>query len=252
MRLRLRVCLTLLAALLSWSALAADLAAAIDLRSDYRFRGLDQTNGFAARGGADVDFDAVDGYSPYLGGFVAGNRMAGGSEVDLYSGFTHAAQFSEILPYTVDAGVVGYLFPQSDDGLRHRDLNSAELYAGLAAGPLALKAWLAPDYFGSGAPGAYFRGTLKWPLSPALSAFGSGGLALGPGLRRYTEALTADHRGASYADTSLGLEYAWHYGLTLRAELSATTLDLGPQATGGSGRFGALIGLRKDFDLGRR
>jgi uncharacterized protein (TIGR02001 family) len=231
-------------------AAAGDLGASAALQSDTVFRGLDQTNGLGAAAGVDARLDTRAGTSPYLGALALNNSMAGGSEIDIYGGASRTVLFHDLYPYTIDAGFIGYLFPQDQDGLRHHNLDAAEVYGGITSGPASMKLWLSPDYFGSGVPGGYLRGRLRWPIASGLALIGTGGIAVGPGVRRYTAALTTDRRGSSYADAEAAIEYDWRYGLVLRAAVTATTLDLGEQATGGHDRLRWVLGLRKDFDLG--
>lgn len=233
-------------------AAASDWSGNLALRSDAVYRGLDQDNGAPSpAAGLDATLGPHGGVRPYLGAAVAGNRMAGGAELDFYGGASRSGLFRDLYPYTLDGGVIAYVFPQADDGLRHRSLDAAEIYGGLSVGPASLKLWLSPDYFGSGGAGGYLRGRLLWPLGAGFSVETAAGFAAGPGVRHYTAALTADRRGGRYADLEAGATYEGPAGWSLRATVSAITLDLGEQATGGRQPWRLGVELRRDFDLGR-
>lgn len=87
-------------------------SANVTMTSDYRFRGISQTeNDFALQGG----FDAAHESGFYVGAWasnLAGWGTFGGAnmELDLYGGF--ATEFSDI---AVDVGVIWYVFPAGLD-----------------------------------------------------------------------------------------------------------------------------------------
>lgn len=118
--------------------------------SDYRFRGLTQTNGDPAiQGTINVNHKSGfyvgtwassidggnDGSTPLLTGY-------GGAEVDLYGGFTKT--FSGV---GVDVGFLYYYYPGGRKGL---NTDFAEPYASLSytIGPVAAKAGVAYAYGG--------------------------------------------------------------------------------------------------------
>lgn len=103
--------------------------------SQYRFRGLAQSDNRPAVQGS-VSVSHQSGF--YLGAWAssaqAGNGPidVGGSEVDLYGGYSHTLGSSGV---TVDVGAYGYLYPGATSG------NYYEIYASLAKrlGPATAK-----------------------------------------------------------------------------------------------------------------
>lgn len=110
------------------------------LYSDYRFRGISQTNKDPAFQGG---FDIAHSSGFYLGnwnsnidsGFFAGSNL----EMDFYGGFKGAAG---TLGY--DVGVLTYYYPGSDP-----KIDNTEVYLGLSYGPVSAKYFYAvTDFFG--------------------------------------------------------------------------------------------------------
>jgi len=103
--------------------------------SQYRFRGLAQSdNGPAVQGALTVSHQS--GF--YIGAWASSAQAGkgpidiGGSEVDLYGGYTHTFSGSGV---TLDLGGYGYLYPGASSG------NYYELYGSLAKslGPASAK-----------------------------------------------------------------------------------------------------------------
>jgi len=218
----------------------------LGLASDYLFRGLDQTNGPAVQGGLDY----IHHSGLYAGGWASNNRSAGGGEFDLYGGYTRPLHLFGLLNATLDAGVTGYVYSgERGPPLGGGSQDFAEVYGGLAAGPVAFKASFAPDYAGRGAPGWYLQGLLRYPLPWDFRLRASLGYGLGAGVQRQTAPLSADGRGHAYLDYALRLSRGlpW-WGLESWAEVAGTDLHLADGAQGGAGQPRFLAGLRKDFD----
>ena len=112
--------------------------------SDYRFRGISQTNKKPAfQGGFDV------GHSS---GFYAGNWNSNidsaffngaNLEMDFYGGYK-----LPVGPVTLDFGALYYYYPGSGAGGTFK-IDNTELYVGAAYGPVSVKYWHAvSDFFG--------------------------------------------------------------------------------------------------------
>ena len=228
------------------SLLAATPAAAgypslqVDVASDRLFRGLSQNNGLSVSGRGDYLFDN----QIYAGAFVGNNRSAGDAEFDAYLGYRKSLVFRDLVPYSIDAGVSGALYTGDRSGPRQRNLDYAEAYAGVAAGPASFKAYFAPDYYGLGASAYRFNGTLRLPLASRLTLSASLAWNGGDGVRRLTAARTGDRRGREYLDYSAVLNRELPQGFALWLQAGGTNLDI-------DGRRGprVLVGLQKRFDF---
>ncbi|MBS0400857.1 MAG: hypothetical protein JSS18_00015 [Proteobacteria bacterium] len=173
----------LCACVLAAGAAHADpgVSANLNLVSDYRFRGIDQTWGRPALQGG-VDWAGFGGWYAGLWASNVSRRSypGGGVEIDLYAGFN--GSFGDGGSFT--AGVYGYLYPGAN--LRDADCPSAafappcgalpsqrwntlELNAGIGWHWLAYKLSVSvTDYFGAMARVGYSggtRGTLYHDLS---------------------------------------------------------------------------------------
>jgi len=217
------------------------------LTSDYLFRGIDRTDGPALEG--EVDTFGDNGL--YAGGWISNNRAAGGGEFDAYGGWSGAFNFLDIYPLRIDCGAIGYLFPgdeeQRDSTRRNTDF--AEGYAGLRFGPLGLKLYGSPNYQNAGAPGGSLRGTLRYPLSRALTAGLEGGFDIGPGVRDYTERLTKNGMGRDYFDYVASLEYDLPQDFLISAQVSGTTLDIADGRGRGGSQPKVLVSVSRRFDF---
>ena len=119
----------------------------IGVVSDYRFRGLTQTNfGGALQGG--VDFSHKNGF--YAGAWASNvswvkqfnGATNGDLEVDLYGGFK--GEITSGLGF--DVGLIGYLYPGNNSGAAGTpgaggvtDANTTEIYAALTYSVVSLK-----------------------------------------------------------------------------------------------------------------
>ena len=152
----------------------------VNIVSDYRFRGIDQTWGKpAVQGGADLAL-ANGFYAGVWASNVSGNSYPGGSlEVDYYAGYN--GKIGDDFGYTV--GGYGYDYPGADFNksacgsaaypapctLPSQHLNTFELNAGVSWKWIAYKLSVSTgDYFGANASTGYSGhtgGTLYHDLS---------------------------------------------------------------------------------------
>lgn len=122
--------------------------------SDYRFRGISQTNKKPAIQGG-VDFAMKNGI--YLGNWnsnIDANQYSGANiEMDFYGGWK--ATFGD---FGLDIGGIFYYYPGSGDIPNTFKIDNGELYIGGTWGPLALKySYAVTDFFGvDDTKGAYY------------------------------------------------------------------------------------------------
>lgn len=138
----------LAAVCLSMAAITAqaEISGNASLVTDYRFRGISQSQGAPAiQGGIDY---------VHKSGFYAGNwnssvssdvyLQGSGMESDLYAGFRRA-----LGPVTIDVGVISYFYPNARTGGSPDRYNTDEVYVGAAVGVFSARVHQAySDYFG--------------------------------------------------------------------------------------------------------
>ncbi len=212
------------------------------LYSDYRFRGISQTNEKPAFQGG-VDFAHASGF--YVGnwnsnvdsGFYGGANI----EMDLYGGFKGAAG-----DFSYDFGVLYYYYP----GSANPKIDNTEIYAAGGWGPLSMKySYAVSDFFGvPDSDGSWYLDTkLSFPLSKELIAYGRIGYQ---GLRGNAKVVEMDGSGPhdSITDWALGVTYDLS-GWMLGASYVGTDRDL----TGGTAaaRNNKISGDTLVFSVGK-
>jgi uncharacterized protein (TIGR02001 family) len=214
--------LSLAAALLPLSApvvKAEGISANVGLFSDYRFRGITQTDTKpAVQGGFDYSHSS---------GFYIGNwnsSLAGlGTELDFYFGYS-----TEIGGVGIDVGNLYYYYPNATDG------NTNEIYLGLSYGPVTFKtSYATSDYFGvSGSKNhLYYNLSASFPLSDKVSLDIAAGHHAGKG----DQGKGYDYLvGVSY---DLGNDFALGAAFTKATGAYAVTAD----------KTGTVISLTKSF-----
>jgi uncharacterized protein (TIGR02001 family) len=199
---------------------AEGISANVGVFSDYRFRGITQTDTKpAVQGGFDYSHSS---------GFYIGNWNSSlaelGTELDFYFGYS-----TEIGGVGIDVGNLYYYYPNATDG------NTNELYLGLSYGPVTFKtSYATTDYFGlAGSKNhLYYNLSGSFALSDKVSLDISAGHHAGKG----AEALKGyDYLvGISY---DLGNDFALGVAFT--------------KATGayseGADKTGTVISLTKSF-----
>lgn len=166
----------------------------INLVTQYRFRGIDQTWGQpAVQGGFDLAWPS-GWYAGTWASSVSGNSYPGGSlELDYYGGYN--GKISDDLGYTVGGYSYWYpganynksacpsaAFPAPCGGLPSQSFNTFELNAGFSWKWLSYKLSVSTgDYFGANASTGYTQHThgsmyhdltATWPLADDLSLVG--------------------------------------------------------------------------------
>jgi uncharacterized protein (TIGR02001 family) len=126
----------------------------VGIFSDYRFRGISQTNKKPAIQGG-IDFAHKSGI--YLGNWNSNvdSAMYNGAniEMDFYGGWK-----TSIEGFGLDLGAIYYYYPGSGDNPGTGKIDNAELYIGGSWGPIALKYnYAVTDFFGvDDTKGAYY------------------------------------------------------------------------------------------------
>jgi uncharacterized protein (TIGR02001 family) len=175
------------------SAAHAEVTGNASLTSDYRFRGVSQTqNATAVQGG--VDF-------AHSSGFYAGNWNSSisselypgsaGVENDVYAGFKKEI-FGGV---TVDAGAVGYMYPRATT-----NTNTTEVYVGVGFKDVVTAKYSQSmtDYFGvaDSKNSSYVQADAVLPLSKNLSA-----------VAHYGRTSVNNNTASNYTDYNVGAAY---------------------------------------------
>jgi uncharacterized protein (TIGR02001 family) len=188
------------------------------LYSDYRFRGISQTNKKPAfQGGFDVahssGFYAGNWNSNIDSGGYAGSNL----EMDFYGGYKGA--FGD---FSFDVGALYYYYPGSSP-----KIDNTEIYIGGGWGPVTVKySYAVSDFFGAAdSDGSYYLdGTLTWPLGKELSLVAHIGYQGLKGNAKVTD-LKGGGPHDSITDWKLGVTYDLS-GWLLGASYIGTNRDL--------------------------
>ena len=195
------------------------------LFTDYRFRGISQTNRKPAFQGG-FDFSHKSGF--YLGNWNsnvdAGFYNGANLEMDFYGGFKGAYE-----SFSYDAGLLYYYYPGSGVGGSNK-IDNTEFYVSGGWGPFSLKySYAFSDFFGiDDTKGAYYvDATIAFPITKEFALVGhagyQGGLKNGA---RITE--TDGSVRTSITDWKIGATYdlsGWVFG--------ASYIDTNRNFTGG-------------------
>jgi uncharacterized protein (TIGR02001 family) len=211
------------------TALPADftLTGNAGLFSDYRFRGVSQTNKKAAFQGG-FDFAHKSGF--YLGNWNsnvdAGFYNGANLEMDFYGGFKGSYQ-----TFSYDLGAIYYYYPGSG-AAGSTKIDNTELYVAGGWGPFSLKySYAVSDFFGApDTDGAYYLdGTIAYPITKELTLVGHVGYQGGlKGPARVTE-LNGAGPHDSFTDWKLGVTYDLNGWM-----LAASYIDTNRSFTGGT------------------
>lgn len=153
----------LILALLSAGLVQAQVTTNLGATSDYRFRGISQTqNAPALQGGIDY----ADKSGVYIGNWnssVSSQLYTNGSglESDLYAGYK-----KEVVGVTLDVGSYNYFYPRASVG--STNYNTKEIYVGATKGPVSVKVSQSlSDYFAtSNSKGTkYYQADVTYPIA---------------------------------------------------------------------------------------
>lgn len=177
------------------SVAQAQVSTNFGVTSDYRFRGVSQTqNAPAIQGG--LDYVGKNGL--YVGNWnssVSSEVFTGGAgvEVDLYAGYR-----KELAGFTVDVGSYNYFYPRAASGAGVK-FDTHEVYAGVSRGVVTVKVSQSlSDYFGiANSKGTrYWQADIAQPLGAGLTA-----------LAHIGRTDVANNSDLNYTDINLGVAY---------------------------------------------
>lgn len=184
----------LIAALLLVSATAqAQVTGNVSVTSDYRFRGISQTQKASALQGG-LDYSHKSG--AYVGNWNSNVSSASytdsaGLEHDLYGGFKKEIAKGLVL----DVGTYNYIFNRTNSKF-DSNANTHELYLGLASGPFSIKASQSiSDYFGlaNSSGTRYLEANMNYPVVKDVTLDAHVG-----------RTMYANHSNLNYTDYRLG------------------------------------------------
>ena len=229
------------------------------ITSDYRFRGLQQTDGDPAfQGGFDLAHSSglyVGTWGSNVSSWAAGPDTSTKLEIDLYGGYK-----TTVGDVGLDIGAIAYMYPGSSTGYEGADwnANTQEAYVGLTYGPVTFKTSyvLSKNYFAS--TGADASGTLYYDLTLAKEVMPKLTASFHVGYTDYKQdsAYINNEEAAgklSYTDYNVGLAYDLGNGFTAAAKYFWNDDKAGTRfyATGVSGKSlykdGVAVSLTKAF-----
>ena len=191
-----------------FSTAHAQLTANVGLSSDYRFRGISQSNNGAAVQGS-IDYAHSSGL--YLGNWNSSISSAwkgsdsSGAQSNLYAGWKKDVYKG----LTVDVGSHNYFFLGKDNSTDSR-FNTQELYAGVGYGPLSLKySQSLSNYFGidNSVGTTYMQADVKQSLGLVSKSLKD--LSV---VAHYGQTRVANYNNFSYNDMNVGVVYAFAKG----------------------------------------
>lgn len=194
------------------------------ITSDYRFRGIQQTDGDPAfQGGFDLAHSSglyVGTWGSNVSSWAAGPGTSTKLEIDLYGGYK-----TEVSGVGVDIGAIAYMYPgsTSGDGTSAKGnyrANTQEAYVGLSYGIATLKTSyvLGKNYFASTDAGKDASGTIYYDLTLAKEVMPKLVASVHAGYTDYKESATNSTAKVSYADYNVGLAYDLGNGFTAAAK----------------------------------
>jgi len=240
------------AAVLASPAAMAGVTGNAGVVSEYLFRGIEQSGGAAVQGGIDWAGDAGL-YAGTWASNTGGPAASGGTELDLYGGWTGKAG-----PLALDFGAIYYLYneDEEDTGL---SFDYPEIYAKVGFSYFAVQVYYSNDYLGDANADAadalgkdtdflYLNLIGTFPLSDTLSLAVQVGNSSGEGAEVAWSA-TADE---GYSDYSVSLTKTLDAGMAFSFGLYNTTLDAGDgfgTVPSDSDGIKAVVGLKKTFGI---
>jgi uncharacterized protein (TIGR02001 family) len=212
------------------------------ITSDYRFRGISQTDGDPAfQGGFDLAHSSglyVGTWGSNVSSWAAGPGTSTKLEIDLYGGYK-----TEVGGVGVDVGAIAYMYPGSSTGGVNGSgvannsnwrANTQEAYLGLTYGIATFKTSyvLSKNYFASA--GTDNSGTMYYDLTLAKEIMPKLTGSVHAGYTDYKKDGGAGVGGKlSYADYNVGLAYDLGNAFTLGAKYFWNDANPGTKAYAG-------------------
>ncbi len=236
------------------------------ITSDYRFRGISQTDGDPAfQGGFDVAHSSglyVGTWGSNVSSWAAGPAASTKLEIDLYGGYK-----TEVAGIGLDVGAIAYMYPGSstggvdNNGVANNSnwrANTQEAYVGLSYGPAVFKTSyvLSKNYFASTGSGADASGTIYYDLTLSQEVAPKLVASLHAGYTDYKQDamyVSANGGKLSYADYNVGLAYDLGNGFVAGAKYYFNDDKVGTRAyaVGTTGKSlhkdGFAVSLTKAF-----
>ena len=210
------------------------ITANVSLASDYRFRGISQTNKQPAISGG---FDVAHSSGFYVGNWnsnIDADFFQGANiEMDFYGGYK-----GTLGDFGYDLGGIYYYYPGSGRASNTAVIKNAELYAGASYGPVSVKFYYPlGDFFnaeqlyaGGNAGGSYYIDlSAGYDLGAGFGLVGHVGYQKLKGAAKITE--INGHVSKDYTDWKLGVTYALPNSFVLAASYIDTNRNY-PGATG--------------------
>ena len=173
----------------------AEISANVALVSEYRFRGISQSNeNPALQGGFDYAFE--NGF--YLGtwgstvDFDSAGDFNGSLELDIYGGW--GREFGE--HSSIDLGYIYYAYPGDDNGL---DGDYQEIYLNYGWRDLSIGAAYSDDYYGGSGKFLYLQANYDWNF------YENWALSLHVGYNDFDEDVFLSSDKGHYTDYSVGV-----------------------------------------------
>lgn len=200
--------MVILLCLYSAQAISAETSANVSLSSDYKFRGISQTDTSPAiQGGFDVAFDS--GF--YVGTWGSNVDFANSLELDFYGGFS--TDISESVSF--DIGYLYYDYP----GTTGND-DFAEVYASVSFEGFTLGGNYSDDYYNETGKAFYIYGDYEFELSAGI------GLALHYGFSDF-DRNSSNARAGEAVFLGGGEDSYVDYNITLSKSISGINFSLG-------------------------
>jgi uncharacterized protein (TIGR02001 family) len=183
----------------------------VALTTDYQFRGISQSaENPAVQGGFDYGNGAF--YAGVWGSSIDFGAT-GTTEIDIYAGFKPIASDT----FTLDVGVVGYLYPGLDDDAAEADyveLKLAGTFVPAAGLTLGAAAFYSPEFTFDGGDGLYVEATGAFAVNDVVTLSGAVGNQSVDAATYFVDGTTSTD---SYTTWNLGGTVALHgFGLDLR------------------------------------
>jgi uncharacterized protein (TIGR02001 family) len=210
----------------------------LTLASDYRFRGVSQTNRKPALQGG-FDFAHKSGF--YAGNWnsnINSDLYAGANlEMDFYGGYK-----GSLGPVNYDIGAIYYYYPGSGDAAGTSKIDNTELYVGASYGPFSAKYFHAvSDYFSlPDSKNSYYI-----DLAAAFDLGGGWGVNAHVG---YTDTKNYGGDAFDYTDYKVGVTKDLN-GFLLGAAYTGTKKNVFADPTSGKdiGKGGLVLSVSKTF-----
>lgn len=220
----------------------------VGLFSDYRFRGVSQTDYNPAFQGG-FDFAHKSGF--YLGNWnsnVSSVLYNGASlEMDFYGGYK-----TTIGGFGLDVGTLYYYYPGTGAYIPGFDAKNWEVYVGGSYGPVSLKYFYSfTDFFGLSAPGVDTKGSQYLDLSGAYDLGNGFGINGHVGWQKIKNGTQVGLSKDSYYDYKVGVTYdiaasGWIGGLAV-VGTSEKDLFLTSDLSEGAGKTSVVVSISKSF-----